>query len=690
MSTLSLVKPLENIDDSAEANVLAIINHLMPTLDDWRKGEDLRNDLSDLEQVIKAKEKEFDEYQTKKNNAKEQLSHIYKELKNYSYVSIGCTLFSLILLFSNSILGIGLFLVGLVIGIQSITKIRKTIEQQITACEIDIARINSELESTKLLKLQIENEMNVRSDGFPELRIGNVRFGLEFEEVAEKNILLDVSGVHSETELKAVDVSEIQEGLSGISDEVKSLLIIPPLLSKNDESIEDPINQLFGEENDLQKLVGEFTVNLGKLKDFSLKLPMIKSSNILVHRILAEEFNKIDDDNAIIFSGEKKSNKEIKEFVKQLSDNQNDVISVFAELNDVYQDLENACNLYSDARTTSINIIHNNLIEVLNRSAWCSRRFYCPRTIVSPAYLEDLIGVNPKNAFLLSLDDLLIKLSSDEQISKRLNDQPDLQKQLIDAYYSVQDFSMDLTFDENGNRANQITRPRHIEDQLKESLKRFNNVLSKIMTGSTYPVLNFSSESQLYFNPDDDEWFSDLIPYKYSTPDILKYGGVVKAHSDLMIPLWEHLWTEKADFRKSELFRTNESMIRMSEKESEKLIEIGNQFRADMRTVREHVYHIESDLQSKHMELVSFRDGMDMLGLLSDRSKESVTDEKIMTMLVGESSLPKMERYETLLGGLPISEAEARGAVYDPIDIIKEPDSLVSYQVNANYKQLPI
>src|SRR6185312_10039055 len=105
------------------------------------------------------------------------------------------------------------------------------------------------------------------------------------------------------------------------------------------------------------------------------------------------------------------------------------------------------------------------------------------------------------------------------------------------------------------------------------------------------------------------------------TTDTIKYGSVIKAYSDLMIPLWEHLWTEKADFRKSELFRTNESMIRMSEKESEKLINVADQFRADMRTVRENVYLIESDLKSKYSEIISFRDSMGRLGLLSERGK---------------------------------------------------------------------
>ena len=97
----------------------------------------------------------------------------------------------------------------------------------------------------------------------------------------------------------------------------------------------------------------------------------------------------------------------------------------------------------------------------------------------------------------------------------------------------------------------------------------------------------------------------------------LAAGTVVKAHCDLMIPLWEHLWTEKADFRKSELFRTNEMMISMSEKEGEKLISVANQFRDDLRTNRENLYLLESDLNAKYDEILSFRDGMSMLGLLS-------------------------------------------------------------------------
>jgi hypothetical protein len=118
----------------------------------------------------------------------------------------------------------------------------------------------------------------------------------------------------------------------------------------------------------------------------------------------------------------------------------------------------------------------------------------------------------------------------------------------------------------------------------------------------------------------------------------------------------------------------------MSEKESEKLIEVANQFRSDMRTVRENVHLVEADLKSKYAEIVSFRDGMDKLGLLSDRTKAGITDEKLKDMVMGESMLSTSERYEVSLNVMPQSQAETRGTVHDPIDLVKEPNALVGYQ----------
>ena len=44
----SLAKPFENIEDPNEEVVLALIDHLIPTLQDWRRAEELRNEESGL------------------------------------------------------------------------------------------------------------------------------------------------------------------------------------------------------------------------------------------------------------------------------------------------------------------------------------------------------------------------------------------------------------------------------------------------------------------------------------------------------------------------------------------------------------------------------------------------------------------------------------------------------------------
>ncbi|NDC28031.1 MAG: hypothetical protein EBZ94_01690 [Crocinitomicaceae bacterium] len=117
------------------------------------------------------------------------------------------------------------------------------------------------------------------------------------------------------------------------------------------------------------------------------------------------------------------------------------------------------------------------------------------------------------------------------------------------------------------------------------------------------------------------------------------------------------------------------------QKESEKLLEVGNQFKADMRTVRENIHLLESDLRSKFDELIGFRDGMATLGLLSERQKEILTDEKLKALSMGDQSvLSDGESFETMLGMEPKVQAERRGSVNDPIDFVRTPDLLVSYR----------
>lgn len=698
MSALSLTRPVENLRSAEEEQVIALIDHLAPILSDWRRAEDLRNQLPQIERDMAKHKQTLKDAIEQVRGAKAHRDLAFSQPASYGktlYVALAIGLLLMIFLSTfGAIVGVLVWIGGAVMAYSAAKAERDRRTAALNKLEAEVALAHQSINSAMTLKSSVEQEVAARSGGFPEVRIASLRFGLEMAYVDGRNVLLDVSGCQPQTVLRAVDVSALQQGLSLISAKAEALLSVPPMLVPGRGSqTTDPVNQLFGEEDELQELVGEFTLSLGKLRDIHIGLPLVEASNVLVRRLTGESptkagVQKAGDGPAITFAGGGVSHERIQEFVREANRTRQHGQHVLAELKEVFENLESACMLYATARTTSINTVHENLTEVLNRAAWCNRRFYCPRTILSPKYLGDLLMVDPAEAYRLSLDDLVTRLKSDKEIAKRLSEKSDLMDQLTDAYHSVQNFMGDVTVDQNGAAVNEYGRPRHMEEQFRESAKLFGSVLTKVMTGSAYPILNFSAEAQVFFDPEFDEWRSEVVPYTYTTPDILKYGGVVKAYSDLMLPLWEHLWSEKADFRKSELFRTNESMIRMSEKESEKLIDIGNQFKADMRAVRENVHLLESELASKHNEILSFRDGMDQLNLLSARVKAAVSDEKLASMVVGEPVIPRMSKFELVLATLPQAQAESRGVARDPIEMVREPDALVGYQGNVGVRLL--
>ncbi len=697
MTTLTLARPVENIDASLEAKVLAIIDHLMPALSEWRRGEDLRDELSGIEAEIERNQAAL---QTSKDvlasarGLRDSAKPIILEQTHYMIMGGGAIVGLIVAVMGNVALGLimALAVVGGGAGLALVSTAKKNDETAaaISRHEKEGEKLAAVLADLTARRVDLGAQIANRATGFPDVKVADVRFGLRVAQIEGRNVLLDDSGIHNDVTLKAVDVSGLKTDLTKISERVQTLLSIPPLLTPGESAeTQDPVHALFGEEEQLQGLVGEFTVNLGKVKDVILRLPLVPSQSFLVERLTSGAMDVSAGGSAIELIELSGVDERIAKFSEQVSLTRENGPRTFAELSAVFGNLVTVCNLYANARVTSINTVHANVIDVLNRAAWCNRRFYCPRTIQAPRYIEDLLGVDPSQAYLLGYDDLVQRLRGDPEIDKRLNAKPEIVRQLHEAYYAVHDFTNGVVFDDGGRRADDGRRPRHIEEQFQEAVKRFTTLVQTAMTGAEYPILNFSSEAQLYYDPDAEEWTSNISPYTYNTAETVRYGGVVKAYSDLMVPLWEHLWTEKADFRKSELFRTNDSMIRMSEKESEKLINIADQFRADMRTVRENIHVIESDLNSKYSEITSFRDSMDRLGLLSPRAKEAITDEKLQHILLGDVKMSSTDRYETSLSAIPQAQAQNRGTVYDPIDIVREPNAIVNCRPRGGPRLLP-
>ncbi len=683
MSTLSLVRPVENVQSLAQAKVLALIAHLMPSLAGWRQGEDLRQERASVALDVQALAPKVDQLKQRLALVSGQIELKQSDIKKSKAIAIGAVLAGVLLAyFSQYALILALAAIWPAIKLPKSKKALADFTQERSNVEGELADMSSRLEAGKDRLARIEAEVASRPDSFPQIELSEVQFQTQLRNLAGSQVLIDEAGAHRDARLKTLDVSDLVDGVAEVERKMEGLGAIPPLLSPGQASaIEDPLNQLYGEEQSLQGLVGDFTGNLGKLKDVNLTLPLIPRSSLLVQRLLARQVTEGQLKKPVTLATAS-DEQAVQIFTDALAEHRLRGVALVESLRHIYDQLEATCNRYASARMHSVNTIHDSLAQVLNRASWCNRKFFCPRTILAPQYIQDLLGIDIAQAHLLDINELLDRLQSDEVIRVRISKKPELIEQLSAIHQAIGDFAQMGQAYDDGDGGKQALANKHAQQQSQEYARQFRSVLNKILTGASYPVLNFSAEAQLFYDPENDEWSSDLNPYVYRTPDVLKYGSVIKTHHDLMIPLWEHLWTEKADFRKSELFRTNESMIRMSEKESEKLIEIGNQFRGDMRGNRENIYLIEADLKSKHAEIVSFRDGLHKLGLLSDRSMQQLSDERLASLVIQESPLNVSERYETTLSALPQAQAEGRGTAADPIDMVKDPAVLLSYEAH--------
>lgn len=682
MARQTVVRPIENAGmDAVQADALCLIAHLVPAVGAWREAVQLRNALSETERQMQAASGE-----ATRHSEMVGLLNAQCEAKRGGKTSIiiqACAigLIAVILLIYANIYIALLLTLGSLVYLYRIYSnhkgaLRRLEESRISA-EQQWASAYNAFESQKEKHARLSAELGSRKKGFPALRIGDIRFNLEVTSIGGSRLLLDLSGSHQPVRVKLTDISRLQSGISGIAERADSLLQVPPMLSPGDLSGTDSdLHRLYGEESELQNLVVLFIQHLGRMKDVEAELPIIDRFDPIVRRLSHTHDSPAADRLGCTIEEDPSAASRAQAFMSSVAQSREQLERIFAEIKEVFSNLEGACIKYARARATSVNHLHGHLLQVLNRATWCNRRFYCPRTILAPEYIQQLIGISIHEAHLLPLEQLLAGLHGDPEISARLTDRPALEQQITEAHLSLQDFFSTSSGDHDQEDMSP-RQPPHVQGQYAESLKYFRGLLTSAMTGSAYPVLNFSTAAQLFYDPDTTGWSSETTPYSYSTNDVIRYGSMVKAYSDVLMPLWEHLWTEKADFRKTEVFRTNESIIRMSEKESEKLIEIANQFRADLRTVRENVYLIESELKSKYAEILGFRDGTDQLGLLSPATKEQLADEKLKDLVLAEFNAEIADRFETLLGSIPQTQAESRGSVQDPIDQVREPQALI-------------
>ncbi len=654
MPFAKLEKPFSNVTDVAEQKVLAIVRHLAPHVSEWRKGTELREELAEADGCLPALQRQQSAATEALSGVNTELAQVWKAPLTLGSLGLA-VLFLGLMFYKTPFLFAAIAAGGFGVWRGLSTKIE--VAGRKSKVETALAQVSTQLTQTQQTVARLKKQLGDRATAFPKVTLARVAFGLERKELLGRTVVMDLSGIWPAQTLKTLDLSAMGEGVQNIRRDVEALRNAPVLLSPDHATGEaQELEKLYGEEARLQAIVEQYVSTLSRVSDVSVSLPLVPASESVAQALATGDgAETVKTTGATLIAGSSGDTEQISRFVRFVNENREQAESTLDELKLSFDALANACDVYAQARVFSINYLHQQIFDTLDRASMCSKNFYCPRTIQAPAYLYSLANVDIDSAHEIEVDELLERLAQDPVFSSRLADQPEIAKLMRYSWERLQEAAS--------------------HDRAKW-LKSFRQAVSHAITGSRVPVLAFSDRARLYLDPDTETWSSPVVPYEYKSPDVVRYGQMLKATTDLMFPMWSHLWTEKADFRKSELFRSNELLIQMGEKESEKLIEIGNQFRADMRSVRENLYLVEAEINSKVDEIKTFCDGMASIGLLSARQKK-ISEEQLRIVAGDGSVLQKALDCETTLSLMPQVQSATRGTVSDPIDMIRTPSLLL-------------
>jgi hypothetical protein len=333
---------------------------------------------------------------------------------------------------------------------------------------------------------------------------------------------------------------------------------------------------------------------------------------------------------------------------------------------------------FADRRTDAKAVLQQNFMSATARAELLSVHRYCPRCNRIPAFFFQKLGCPFDEAHLHDPAEILARVSQDPDIARRLQGNVDLRVRYFETYEQVQ-FMMAQVEDAALALQTATATERDRTEQMMGShvgaaLKSYRSVLRELLTGSPVEHVELARSARLHLSPTTSEWTCAACNQAWSDPETTRLGEVTRVKSDLLVPLWNTLWTEKDDFRKSEVFRTNDELTRYTEKEAEKLLFVHESYKSDLRGVRERLVAAGSDAESSREKLEATLDGLQSLGLMTHtRATE------ILSRLEGASSATpttakkEAEKNETILGALPRQQQATRPTAADPIQFFFAP-----------------
>lgn len=519
--------------------------------------------------------------------------------------------------------------------------------------------------------------------------VGRVYFPATIESVGGYNVALDRSGAAPMERFRLADFMYDSSELVEILAAIENLKYPPEMLQPAAEEGVDEFETLHGEEILLRDTVTRFARFVGSIPTTDVALPFVPSAEIARAGFRFDRGATLPFPGAVLQSGKGADfSATIERLGETLGSVRRQGTAPKEALKGSYATIAALLRQYRELRTTSMGKIHEQLLGAMERSAWCAVHFYCPKATRNPTWILRRLGIDVETAHEMWQEDLMKTLYADEEIGQRLAACPDLVDRLDKAWMALDELSQGIdslrssaTISAGGvgvaaspSAVTYSGTIRGLAAQREQVVRQYRDVLQEIIFGSRRPLIEMSTLPRLSLDPDTGIWRSETAGTEYRDFAEIECTQVLRMHEDLLFPVWRHLWSEKADFRKAELFRTNEQLLRMSEKESEKLISVGNQFRDDMRTTREILKQVDGELMGKVGQMRGTREALLALGLLSAGGAQTLGEASLEALGVGAgSALGHAEAKETLLALEPQAQTERRERAADPIDLVVSP-----------------
>ena len=533
--------------------------------------------------------------------------------------------------------------------------------------------------------------------------IGRIYLPYERVEMAGKSVIVDRSGLSGSAEIRMPDLATNPDTLKSVRATIEGAKGMPVLLRPAEEG-QSELESLQGEESELKAAVEDFTDMVCAVPVHSVELPLVNKSSSTAQAFGADEAKTeatispgviIRDANASQTDAAVDRVNEVAERMRAVgSDVDKALTSCFGEL-------QQTLDRYSELRSDALHSLHTHLVGAMERSSMLSVYYFCPKCNRVPEYLYWVLGVRLEDAHLSNQAELLTRMMDVPEIEQRLQREQGIVHQLAQAHRSLAELHAELDALESRMAASSTAvgadvdlasvqsskaRQKAFASQYDEMLREYRAVIRLAVTGSKRDAFDFSHEARLYLDPVHRNWTCEACQTTYDDPEVSNMGRILKAKADLMMPMWNALWTEKEDFRKSEIFRTNEAIQRMTEKESEKLIDVSNQYKADMRPVRENLVRYSGEAESKQEQLYDTLTSLQDIGLLDVEKAKSVREQ--MQGLLGDKIATykrSAESKELLLNLEPQAQVQRRPTSRDPIDFFLSPSALFR-QVTADYR----